>query len=119
MQVSYFVLYMSSPCLVGLAAEVNKTVKTVKLSMKAGPSQLIPKKLATNLELLIDWFYFYQVSLNLASNATSTCFCACAGCDLFIKEYVVTRLFVFVLEGMQYLHTQFKSVHCCAIQLNW
>jgi len=25
--VSYFVLYMSSPCLVGLAAEVNKTVK--------------------------------------------------------------------------------------------
>jgi len=39
--------------------------------MKAGPSQLIPKKLATNLELLIDWFYFYQVSLNLASNATS------------------------------------------------
>jgi len=87
--------------------------------MKAGPSQLIPKKLATNLELLIDWFYFYQVSLNLASNATSTCFCACAGCDLFIKEYVVTRLFVFVLEGMQYLHTQFKSVHCCAIQLNW
>jgi len=31
MQVSYFVLYMSSPCLVGLAAEVNKTVKLSKL----------------------------------------------------------------------------------------
>jgi len=31
MQVSYFVLYVSSPCLVGLAAEINKTVKTVKL----------------------------------------------------------------------------------------
>jgi len=29
--VSYFVLYVSSPCLVGLAAEINKTVKTVKL----------------------------------------------------------------------------------------
>ena len=29
-QVSYFVLYMSSPCLVGLAAEVNKTVKLSK-----------------------------------------------------------------------------------------
>ena len=29
-QVSYFVLYVSSPCLVGLAAEINKTVKTIK-----------------------------------------------------------------------------------------
>jgi len=29
--VSYFVLYVSSPCLVGLAAEINKTVKIVKL----------------------------------------------------------------------------------------
>jgi len=26
-QVSYFVLYVSSPCLVGLAAEINETVK--------------------------------------------------------------------------------------------
>jgi len=32
MQVSYFVLYVSSPCLVGLAAEINKTVKLSKLS---------------------------------------------------------------------------------------
>jgi len=33
-QVSYFVLYVSSPYLVGLAAEINKTVKTVKLSIR-------------------------------------------------------------------------------------
>ena len=31
-QVSYFVLYVSLPCHVGLAAEINKTVTTVKLS---------------------------------------------------------------------------------------
>jgi len=32
-QVSYFVLYVSSPCLVGLAAKINKTVKTVYLNL--------------------------------------------------------------------------------------
>jgi len=30
-QVSYFVLYVRWPCLVGLAAEINKTVKLTKL----------------------------------------------------------------------------------------
>jgi len=30
-QVSYFFLYVSSPCLVGLAAEISKTVKLSKL----------------------------------------------------------------------------------------
>jgi len=30
-EVSYFVLYVSSPCLVGLAAEINKTVKLSNL----------------------------------------------------------------------------------------
>jgi len=32
--VSYFVLYVSSPCLVGLAAEINKTVKLSWLHYK-------------------------------------------------------------------------------------
>jgi len=36
-QVSHFILYVSSPCLVGLAAEINKTVtKTVKLPGNSG-----------------------------------------------------------------------------------
>jgi len=30
---SYFVLYVRLPCLVGLAAEINKTVKTVSDSI--------------------------------------------------------------------------------------
>jgi len=36
LQVSYFVLYVRWPRLVGFAAEINETVKTVKLSIKSG-----------------------------------------------------------------------------------